>query len=249
MRHYVGGSIASSAHGVPRASIDADVVAELFAPHAAPLTAQLRGADYVPEQRVEKAIARRTSFNVIHLETMVKVDVFVSSDRPNDRRAFDRVRSVPVEGGAIPVSSPEDTVLAKLEWFRRGGEVSERQWTDITGLLRTAGTLDVPYLRESAQEIGVADLARPSRSRAAVAASSATMARKAWTPSSASAHHGGRTGDRGRPVIRACAHATRRATGPRCRSASPDTGAAAPPGPGFVSPASGPRPERRRSRG
>ena len=131
--------------------------AELFAPHAAPLTAQLRGADYVPEQRVERAIARRTSFNVIHLETMVKVDVFVSSDRPNDRRAFDRVRSVPVEGGAIPVSSPEDTVLAKLERFRRGGEVSERQWTDITGLLRTAGTLDLPYA-ESAQEIGVADL-------------------------------------------------------------------------------------------
>ena len=114
VRHYVGGSIASSAHGVPRASIDADVVAELFAPHAAPLTAQLRGAFYVPEQRVEEAIARRTSFNVIHLETMVKVDVFVSSDRPNDRRAFDWVRSVPVEGGAIPVSSPEDTVLAKL---------------------------------------------------------------------------------------------------------------------------------------
>lgn len=161
VRHYVGGSIASSAHGVPRASIDADVVAELLPAHAAPLAATLRGAYYVPEQRLGEAIARRTSFNVIHLDTMVKVDVFVSRDRPFDRRALDRVRPAPLEGGgAIPVSSPEDTVLAKLEWFRRGGDVSERQWTDVIGLLRAGGNLDEGYLREGARELDVADLLR-----------------------------------------------------------------------------------------
>jgi hypothetical protein len=159
VRHYVGGSIASSAHGVPRASIDADVVAELLPADAAPLAAALRGAYYVPEHLLQDAIAARRSFSVIHLETMLKVDVFVSRDRPFDRRALDRVRLASLEGGgAIPVSSPEDTVLAKLEWFRRGGEVSERQWTDVTGLLRTGGILDGEYLREGACEIDVADL-------------------------------------------------------------------------------------------
>ena len=161
VRHFVGGSIASSAHGVPRASIDADVVAELLPSHAHPVATSLRDSYYVPAARVVDAIDQRRSFNVIHLETMVKVDVFVSRDRPFDRRAFERVQSAPVEGGgAIPVSSPEDTLLAKLEWFRRGGEVSERQWTDVLGLLRTGGHLDANYLRDGARELEVEDLLR-----------------------------------------------------------------------------------------
>jgi hypothetical protein len=159
VRHFVGGSIASSAHGIPRASIDADVVAELLPAHAAPFATAMRGAYYVPEQRLSDAIERRASFNVIHLDTMVKVDIFVSLDRPFDRRALARVQSAPLEGGgAIPVSSAEDTVLAKLEWFRRGGGVSERQWTDVVGILLAAGNLDERYLREGAREIDVADL-------------------------------------------------------------------------------------------
>jgi hypothetical protein len=159
VRHYVGGSIASSAHGVPRASIDADVVAELGPAHAAPFTAALQGMCYVSAERVRDAIARRASFSVIHLETMVKVDVFVSRDRPFDRRALDRARPAAVESGSeLPVSSAEDTILAKLEWFRRGGEVSQRQWTDVAGILRAGGALDEAYLRQGALELGIADL-------------------------------------------------------------------------------------------
>jgi hypothetical protein len=158
VRHYVGGSIASSAHGVPRSSIDADVVAELGPPHAAPFVAALRQGYYVPEERVRDAILRRASFNVIHLETMVKVDVFVARDRPFDRRALERAEDTPAEGGSeIPVSSAEDTVLAKLEWYRKGGETSERQWGDVTGLLRVR-SLDEAYLRQGAVELGVTDL-------------------------------------------------------------------------------------------
>jgi hypothetical protein len=162
VRHFVGGSIASSAHGVARASVDADVVAELAVTHVAPLVAALRDAYYVPEERIRDAVDRKTSFNVIHLESMLKVDVFVSRDRPFDRRAFERSRpaSIGGAGGAtLPVSSAEDVVLAKLEWYRRGGEVSERQWTDVMGVLQLAGsTLDVRYLRLGAAELGVGDL-------------------------------------------------------------------------------------------
>ena len=162
VRHYVGGSIASSAHGVARASIDADVVAELRPEHADRLCSALRGAYYVPEARVRDAVARRASFNVIHLETMLKVDVFVSRDRPFDRRAMERARPALAETtseGALLLSSAEDTVLAKLEWFRRGGEVSERQWTDVLGVLQASGaSLDRRYMEDGAREIGVSDL-------------------------------------------------------------------------------------------
>lgn len=160
VRHYVGGSIASSAHGVARASIDADVVAELLPDHADRLSAALRGDYYVPEARVRDGIARRTSFNVIHLETMLKVDVFVSKGRPFDRRAMDRLRRPsPEDPGGFPLASAEDIVLAKLEWFRRGGETSDRQWADVLGVLRAGGaSLDRRYLEDGSHELAVADL-------------------------------------------------------------------------------------------
>jgi hypothetical protein len=162
VRHFVGGSIASSAHGVARASVDADVVAELRPAHVAPFVAALRDRYYIPEERIHDAVARRASFNVIHLDTMLKVDVFVSRDRPFDRRAFERSRPASIEGpggATLPVSSAEDIVLAKLEWYRRGGEVSERQWADVMGVLQATGSgLDLPYLHRGATELGVTDL-------------------------------------------------------------------------------------------
>ena len=104
-------------------------------------------------------IARRASFNLIHLETMLKVDVFVSRDRPFDRRAMERARPSSSEAAderPLPLASAEDTVLAKLEWFRRGGEVSERQWTDVLGVLRAGReSLDRRYLEEGARELAV----------------------------------------------------------------------------------------------
>lgn len=162
VRHFVGGSIASSAHGLARASVDADVVAELAPAQVAPFVAALRDQYYLSEERVRDAVARKGSCNLIHLDTMLKVDLFVSRDRPFDRRAFERSRPASIEGAGgatLPVSSAEDIVLAKLEWYRRGGEVSERQWTDVMGVLRAGGTaLDLPYLRRGAAELEVGDL-------------------------------------------------------------------------------------------
>lgn len=162
VRHFVGGSIASSAHGVARASVDGDVVAELGPSHIAPLVAALGDTYYVPEERIRDAVARRASFNLIHLDTMLKVDVFVSRDRPFDRRAFERSRPASIGGdgsATLPISSAEDVIVAKLDWYRRGGEVSTRQWTDVMGVLQVTGSaLDLPYLRRSAIELGVDDL-------------------------------------------------------------------------------------------
>ena len=157
VRRFVTGSIASSAHGVPRASIGADVVAELAPSHTAALLAALAQDYYVPEQRVADAIRQPASFGVIHLATMVKVDVFVAHGDA-DLASLARIGRVRLDDGLdVPVCSAEDSVLAKLTWFRRGGETSERQWTDILGLLRVA-SLDHAYLRAGAESRQVADL-------------------------------------------------------------------------------------------
>ena len=100
---------------------------------------------------------------MIHLATMFKIDVFVSNGRPFDVEASSRARLQALgespEASQARVASAEDTLLAKLEWYRRGGESSERQWSDIMGLLRVrAGQLDRAYLAHWAVALGVADL-------------------------------------------------------------------------------------------
>lgn len=171
VRYYVGGSLASSVYGVPRASIDADVVAELEQRHVAPLLARLAGAYYFDEERARSAVRTRRSFNLIHLGTMFKVDLFVTQGRPFDRQAIERAspRVLDGQGAGRPyaVASTEDTILAKLEWFRLGREVSERQWSDVVGMIRAGGPdLDRDYLATWAEALGVADLLeRASRER------------------------------------------------------------------------------------
>jgi hypothetical protein len=169
--HYVGGSLASSAHGIPRSSIDADVIADLHREHVSPLASRLRDRYYLDEDRMRASVEARRSFNLIHLDTMFKIDVFVSKGRPFDREALRRARPEPLEDAvaarSFPVASPEDTVLAKLEWFRAGGEVSDRQWTDVVGVLRTRSqAIDHGYLKQWAVSLGLEDLLDRARREA-----------------------------------------------------------------------------------
>ena len=119
----------------------------------------------------ELTTAERRSFNLIHLETMFKIDVFVSKDRPFDREAARRAPAQAIDQSAatprVNLASAEDTVLAKLEWFRRGGETSERQWWDIVGVLRVNPNADAGYLHHWAAELGVADLLERALAQAA----------------------------------------------------------------------------------
>jgi hypothetical protein len=162
VRYYLGGSVASSAHGIARGSLDADLVAALEPEHIDTFVARLASAYYIPEGRLRSAVATRSSCNFIHLATMFKIDVFVSKGRPFDREAADRARLQPIDEAPdaprFPVASAEDTVLAKLEWFRLGGETSERQWWDVVGVLRVAEHADRAYLRRWAAAFNVTDL-------------------------------------------------------------------------------------------
>lgn len=162
VRYAIGGSLASSVHGVPRASLDADLVAALELRHAAPLCLGLEGDFYVDEGRVRDAIATQASFNVIELKSMFKIDVFVAGDKAFEKEQIERAHTQtlwPDPPAEARISSKEDAILAKLVWFRRGGEVSERQWTDVLGIMRVqAGTLDREYLERSAARMKIADL-------------------------------------------------------------------------------------------
>lgn len=168
--YVVGGSLASSVYGIPRATQDVDLVADLQIPHADMLERLLSGDFYVDADMIREAILKRASFNVIHLATMFKADVFVMKRDAWAREEMARARQEHFDGpeGSIAVrfASPEDTLLHKLVWFRLGNEISDRQWSDILGVLKVQGTLlDDTYLDRWAPLLDVADLLARARSQ------------------------------------------------------------------------------------
>lgn len=161
--YHIGGSVASSAYGIARATLDVDLVADLPEQRIGPLVQRLQEAFYVDEDRVRDAVRRRSSFNIIHLESMIKVDVFVLKGRPYDRVAFARGRMECIDeaqpGQEYKIASPEDVIISKLDWSRQGEGVSERQWNDVLGILKVQQrSLDMQYLGQWAGELGLSDL-------------------------------------------------------------------------------------------
>lgn len=159
--HMVCGSIASSIHGEPRSTNDIDFVVEFGEADIARIVSALAGEFFVDAEALALAVRSRSSFNAVHRETGVKVDVFSLRERPFSRQELSR-RSKKVAAPPdrlLSVATPEDMILTKLEWFRKGGEVSDRQWRDVCGLLKLqVGNLDERYLAEWAHTLGVADL-------------------------------------------------------------------------------------------
>ncbi len=160
--YLIGGSLASTLYGMIRATQDSDIVAEMRHEHIQAFVSALQGEFYVDEEMIAESVQRNSSFNIIHRETMFKVDVFIPRPRPflqsQLARAQKQTFTFETEVSA-KFASPEDTILSKLEWYRLGGEVSERQWRDILGVLKTrSGELDLAYLNQWAKELKVADL-------------------------------------------------------------------------------------------
>ncbi len=160
--YLIGGSLASTLHGMVRSTQDADIVAEMRLEHLQPFVSSLQDEFYVDDEMIAEAIQRYSSFNIIHRETFFKVDVFIPRPRPflqsQLARAQKQTFSFETEVSA-KFASPEDTILSKLEWYRMSGEVSERQWRDILGVLKVrAGELELDYLQKWAGELRVSDL-------------------------------------------------------------------------------------------
>jgi hypothetical protein len=158
--YLVGGSLASSTHGLIRATNNADLLADLRVEQIGEFVSCIENDFYVSKESAIDAIRRRSSFNLIEFESGFKIDIFIPKDREFDRKQFsNRVLVALSPDDKAFFASAEDTVIAKLEWYRAGNEVSDRQWSDIVGVIKMRGSkLDLEYMREMAKEIGVSDL-------------------------------------------------------------------------------------------
>ena len=162
--YFIGGSVASGSYGLPRQTNHIDMVADFSRADVAAFCESLQGEFYIDLTAALAAIRAGRAFNAIHLKGAFKFDFFPADSEGFAQSELGRrryvVSTVPgLEAVAFPISSPEDTVLAKLVWFREGGGVSDRQWHDILGILSVqAGRLDLVYMRDWAETLGIADL-------------------------------------------------------------------------------------------
>jgi len=166
LRYLVGGALASSLHGVPRATDDADILAELPRDRVDALIAALGDNFYVDHDGIGEAIERNGSFNILHLETMVKIDVLVFHEDPPLVEEMRRRQRYPVDAGAerqLYFASAEDIVLQKLAWKHEGegadDAADDRHFTDAVGVLKVQGkALDRAYLSHWAEVLEVTEL-------------------------------------------------------------------------------------------
>ena len=157
----LGGSLASSMFGEPRGTVDIDMAIRLESQQLTQLVGSLDVEFYVPVEAAQHAVAQRTSFNLID-DTGLKVDFFVLGGSLLDRLQLERRRRILVRDGPpqhLWVTAPAEQVLRKLQWYQFGGRVSERQWRDVVGILRTQHlSLDIAELTKTAASTGLEEL-------------------------------------------------------------------------------------------
>ena len=157
--YMIAGSVASSHHGRPRATNDADVVIDPSPKALDDLVAALTADGYYVDAAIARqALLSRRLFNVIDPQTAFKIDRIIRKERPFSREEFARRVRHTFSGLSVDIATAEDTILAKLEWAQRAGG-SERQLDDVAGILQVSGSrLDRAYLDKWAKDLGVSDL-------------------------------------------------------------------------------------------
>ncbi|MDM8521317.1 hypothetical protein QUF64_14825 [Anaerolineales bacterium HSG6] len=160
--YLVGGSLASSLHGIPRATQDVDIVADIKLNQVASIVEALKDGFYIDADIIREAIRNCSSFNIIHLATMFKVDIFVlkpdhTSQQEMIRREQYQLSDNPLD--QLYLATAEDVIVHKLYWYQMSGSTSERQWNDVLGVIQVqSDQLDYTYLKQTAQQRGVSEL-------------------------------------------------------------------------------------------
>ena len=160
--YAIGGSIASSLYGKVRFTQDADITVAAFGDKAEQLYNELKESFYIGKDAMYQAISNRSSFNIIHLKSAFKIDIFVQKDDDFHRQIFLRRRKVKLDESIehlFDIVSAEDIILLKLQWHQSAGCISDRQWSDVLGVLAVQSqALDMKYLRSCSEKLDLGDI-------------------------------------------------------------------------------------------
>ena len=160
--YAIGGSIASSVYGKVRFTQDADIAVASFVEKAERFYSVLKENFYISKDAMYHAISSRSSFNVIHLKSAFKIDIFIQKDDDFHRQLFLRRKKVKLDESIdhlFDIVSAEDIILLKLQWYQSTGCISERQWSDVLEVLAVqAESLDMRYLKSCSEKLGLNDI-------------------------------------------------------------------------------------------
>jgi hypothetical protein len=159
--YMISGSIALSYYAEPRLTRDIDLVVELKLDDAERLTDLFAADFYIDPEAVRDAIAHDGMFNVIHYESVMKVDFFIRKDTPYRQEEFLRRCAIDIEGMTLWFVTAEDLLLSKLLWAAESR--SEMQLQDVRNLMAAVASLDWTYIEQWAAELTVAELLREVR--------------------------------------------------------------------------------------
>ncbi|MBN1379477.1 MAG: hypothetical protein JXA04_09605 [Gammaproteobacteria bacterium] len=149
--YMLTGSLAMNYYAQPRMTRDIDLIVALTVDDIHRVNEVFAKDYYIPEETMENAVKNATLFNLIHLDSVVKVDIIVRKADKYRRHEFDRRQTVTIAGFKTRITSKEDLILSKLNWAR--DSKSEMQLNDVRNLLATYPDMD--YIRRWAKELGV----------------------------------------------------------------------------------------------
>lgn len=163
IRYYICGSLASSLYGMARSTQDVDIVSDINFELTDKIVEDLKSDYFILSEMITEAIKYKSSFNLIHLETMIKIDIFILKDEPYHKISIERISDDSIfpdqDSFKVKFSSPEDVILSKLKWYKEGNMISERQWLDVLGIIKVQNEkLDKIYLLKWAEELNILNL-------------------------------------------------------------------------------------------
>lgn len=166
LRYLVTGSVASMVYGEPRLTNDIDLILELKPSEIPGLSLAFPESEYYlpPPEVIQTECVRpqRGHFNIFHLETMLKADVYLAGTDPLHCRAFEKQLPIDIEGTRVIFAPADYVILRKLEFFREGG--SEKHLRDIASILSELGSqIDSARLAQDAQDLGLIEALRKAR--------------------------------------------------------------------------------------
>ncbi len=159
--YFIGGSLASSLQGIPRSSQDIDFIADIVDRNIPDLIEAFKNEFYIDENMIKEAIDHKSSFNIIHLKTIYKVDIFIPDQKQFQEEMSRRKHYIlpDQKNKEIYIASAEDIIIQKLRWFRLGGEISDKQWKDVLGVIRVqSNKLDRKYLKSQSEKFDLTAL-------------------------------------------------------------------------------------------
>jgi hypothetical protein len=167
IRYAIGGSLASSARSIWRSTADVDLIAAILPDQVEGFIGALGKDWYADGNEARRAISAGRSFNLIHMKSVQKVDIFPAREAFH-REQIDRATILPLTDDRVPcmITTAEDILLAKLRWYADGGRVSERQWSDITTLIAINAAMDWKYVAKWAERLGVSELLQKAQADA-----------------------------------------------------------------------------------